>query len=181
MASFIKIAPKNWSFRYKYKDSITGKRREIKRQGYATKPEAEAAYEEANRSIQVGFDVSNDEKLIEYLNFWLREYKEGKVAKNTYRIHERNIKNHIVPYFQSIKLEDLTYKLYQKFINSLIKQEYSIRTIEIVHGTMYGAMQKAKIHKKIHSNPCENVTIYSTKEKKEKKHKKSTIKFIPYE
>lgn len=40
---------------------------------------------------------------------------------------------------------------------------------------MYGAMQKAKIHKKILSNPCEDVTIYSTKEKREKKHKMSTI------
>ncbi|WP_396125934.1 tyrosine-type recombinase/integrase [Brevibacillus laterosporus] len=119
--------------------------------------------------------------MIEYLVFWLKEYKEGKVSKNTYRIHERNIKNHISPFFQDIKLENVTYKLYQKFINSLIKQEYSIRTIEIIHGTMYGAMQKAKIHKKILSISCEDVTIYSTKEKREKKHKMSTVKFIPYE
>jgi len=180
MASFKRISPGNWSFRYKYKDKITGKQREVKRQGFQSKPLAEKAYEEIKRSIQLGFDSASNETLAEFLEFWLREYKEGKIAKNTYRIHERNIKNHIVPYFQNIQLDDLSYKLYQKFINHLIENNYSKRTVEIVHGTMYGAIQKAKILRKIHDNPCTDVSIYSAKEKREKENK-AAIKFIPYD
>ena len=180
MASFKRISPGNWSFRYKYKDKITGKQREVKRQGFQSKPLAEKAYEEIKRSIQLGFDSASNETLAEFLEFWLKEYKEGKIAKNTYRIHERNIKNHIVPYFQNIQLDDLSYKLYQKFINHLIESNYSKRTVEIVHGTMYGAMQKAKILRKIHDNPCTDVSIYSAKEKREKENK-AAIKFIPYD
>lgn len=180
MASFKRIGPGNWSFRYKYKDTITGKQREVKRQGFQSKPLAEQAYEEIKRSLQLGFDSASNETLAEFLEFWLKEYKEGKIAKNTYRIHERNIKNHIIPYFQSIQLVDLNYKLYQKFINHLIERKYSKRTVEIVHGTMYGAMKKAKILRKIHGNPCIDVTIYSAKEKREKGNKAVT-KFIPYD
>lgn len=180
MASFKRISAGNWSFRYKYKDKITGKQRELKRQGFQSKSLAEKAYEEMKRNIHLGFDSASNETLAEFLEFWLKEYKEGKIAKNTYRIHERNIKNHIAPYFRNIQLDDLSYKLYQKFINHLIEGNYSKRTIEIVHGTMYGAMQKAKILRKIHDNPCTDVSIYSAKEKREKENK-AAIKFIPYD
>ncbi|KIL73684.1 tyrosine-type recombinase/integrase [Bacillus badius] len=180
MASFKKIGKENWMFRFKYKDPITDKQREIKRQGFRTKLEAVKAYEEIKRKIDLGFDSASDEKLAEFLDYWLKEYKSGKVAKNTYRIHERNIKNHIVPYFQNIKLSDVSYGLYQKFINHLIKQGYSKRTVEIIHGTMYSAMKKARRLKKIQDNPCEDITIYSVKEKR-KKDNPTDLKFIPYE
>lgn len=181
MASFKKIEKDNWMFRWKYKDKITGKRREIKRQGFRTKPEAVHAYEELKRKIDSGFDSVSDLRLIEFLESWLIKYKKDKVAKNTFRIHERNIKNHITPYFQNMKIEDLTHALYQKFINHLIDQGYSKRTVEIVHGTMYGAMKKAKTNKKIQDNPCEDVEIYSTKEKRDKENKADQLKFIPYD
>lgn len=180
MASFKRISPGNWSFRYKYKDKITGEQREVKRRGFQTKAFAEKAYEDLKRNIQLGFDSASNETLAEFMEYWLKEYKEGKIAKNTYRLHERNIKNHIVPYFQNIQLDDLSHKLYQQFINQLINSSYSKRTVEIIHGTMYGAMQKAKILKKIQDNPCTDVSIYSAKEKREKENK-AIIKFIPYE
>lgn len=180
MASFKRIAPSNWSFRYKYKDKITGEQREVKRRGFQSKAMAENAYEELKRNIQLGFDAASNETLAEFLEYWLKEYKEGKIAKNTFRLHNRNIKNHILPYFQNIKLDDLSYKLYQQFINHLINKNYSKRTVEIIHGTMYSALQKAKILKKIYDNPCIDVSIYSAKEKREKENK-SAIKFIPYD
>jgi len=37
---------------------------------------------------------------------------------------------------------------------------------------MYGAMRKAKTLKKIMDNPCEDVSIYSAKEKREKENLK---------
>ncbi|MFJ8266588.1 hypothetical protein [Peribacillus asahii] len=46
--------------------------------------------------IEQGHEVA-DESLQSYLNTWLEEYKKGAVAKNTFELHEHNIKNHIVP------------------------------------------------------------------------------------
>lgn len=181
MASFKKISKGNWMFRFKYKDKITGQQREIKRQGFYSKPEAENAYKEMKRKIDLGFDSVQDEKLVEFLETWLKDYKKDKVAKNTFRLHERNVKNHITPYFKNITLGDLTHTIYQKFINHLIRKKYSKRTVEIIHGTMYGAMKKAKTLRKIEHNPCEDVTIYTTKEKREKDNVISNVKFIPYD
>ncbi|WLR52424.1 tyrosine-type recombinase/integrase [Bacillus tianshenii] len=181
MASFKKLGPGNWRYRWKYRDKITGKPKEVKRQGFRTKPEAERDYEEMKRKIELGYDARDDERVVEFLEFWLQEYKKDKVAKNTYRLHERNVKNHIAPYFQKMKLEDLTHNLYQKFINHLISQDYSKRTVQIIHSTMYSALQKAMIRNKIQRNPCEDVIIYSTKEKRQKESNKSDIKFIPYD
>lgn len=59
--------------------------------------------------------------------------------------------------------------LYQKFINALLDEGLSKRTVEIIHGTLYSAMKKAIQLNKIESNPCDNVEIYSTDEKKKKK------------
>ncbi|MEK3821418.1 site-specific integrase [Cytobacillus sp. FSL W8-0315] len=181
MASFKKIGKDNWMFRWKYKDKTTGKQREVKRQGFRTKPEATAAYEELKRTIELGYDSAQNEKIVEFLEFWLSEYKKDKVAVNTYRLHERNIQNHIAPYFKNMLLRDLTHPLYQKFINHLIAIGYSKRTVEIIHGTMFSAMKKAKTAKKIQTNPCEDITIYSTKEKREKDNLSSRVKFIPYD
>ncbi|WP_062197948.1 tyrosine-type recombinase/integrase [Massilibacterium senegalense] len=181
MASFKKVSPKNWSFRFKYRDKITGKRREIKRQGFQSKPEAVKAYEKIKRTIDFGYDVVKDEKLKEFLYYWLKNYKEGKVAKKTYRLHKRNIENHIVPYDQNILLTDVTYNLHQKFINHLIDKGCSKRTVEIIHGTLYSAMEKAKLQMKIEHNPCKGVSIYTEKEKKKRQNKSDNVRFIPYD
>ncbi|MGN9865428.1 hypothetical protein [Bacillus swezeyi] len=60
----------------------------------------------------------------------------------------------MLPYFKEIKLKDITPMRYQKFINYLeALDQYSTRTIEIIHGTMYDALSMAVKLKKISSNP----------------------------
>ncbi|MBL1704527.1 site-specific integrase, partial [Klebsiella pneumoniae] len=84
---------------------------------------------------------------------------------------QNNIEKHIIPYFKNILLKDFKPVLYQKFINSLVDSGYSRRTIEIVHGTMNNAMEKAIILEKITKNPCIGVEI-------KVKAKESEVKFI---
>lgn len=98
------------------------------------------------KRILEGFEVNEKVYTLEsFLTNWLLEYKKGSVRKNTYLVHERNIKNHITSYFQSLLLKDLKPIMYQKFLNHLTDKGYSKRTVEIVHGTMYNAMSKAVI------------------------------------
>lgn len=97
---------------------------------------------------------------------WLNEYKKDSIRKNTYILHSQNIKNHILPYFKNLLLKDLKPMMYQKFLNHLTNQGYSKRTVEIIHGTMHNAMEKALVLSKLEKNPCSGATI-SKKNKKQ--------------
>ncbi|HWO95225.1 MAG TPA: site-specific integrase [Bacillus sp. (in: firmicutes)] len=175
MATFHKYKKKGsnkdfWEYRIYYKDPITRKTKEKAKKGFTSKMEAKLAAEEEERRLREGYEQT-DETLESYLITWLEEYKKGTVAKNTYELHERNTKNHIIPYFKNILLKDLKPVMYQKFLNHLSDQGYSKRTIEIIHGTIYNALEKAIVLSKLEKNPCAGSTIKG-------KQKDREIKFI---
>lgn len=179
---------KSWGYRHKYKNVFTGEKDELKKQGFRTKAEAQAHFKEAIKNKDEGYDINPDITVVEYLNQWMRDYKEGHVAKNTYRQHQRNIDNHIASYFKNMKLEQLSHPGYQKFINHLLnkvsvktKEPLSKRTVEIIHTTMYGALYRAKINKIIIDNPAEGALIYNSKEIVEKRNPNRDLQFIPYD
>ncbi|OLN21433.1 site-specific integrase [Domibacillus antri] len=169
MASFRQRGDK-WEYRIVYKDPFTQKKREKTKGGFLKKKEAQLAAREMERQLEDGFEQRNI-SLKAYLYEWLHEYKKGTVRQNTFDTHENSIKNHIVPYFKELPLKSVTPTKYQKFLNSLHDAGYSRRTVEIVHGTMYGAMKKAVSLRKIQYNPCEGATIKGVEKKRE-------IKFI---
>ncbi|MGP7817727.1 tyrosine-type recombinase/integrase [Niallia sp. 01092] len=96
------------------------------------------------------------------------EYKKPNVRKNTFNIHKRSIENHLIPYFKEINLIELKPIMYQKFLKSLAQKDYSRRTIEIIHGTFFSAMEKAVTLKKIEFNPAVGVTIPKPVKQKKK-------------
>jgi len=164
LATFRKRGTK-WEYRISYKDPFTQEYKVKSKSGFATKKEAQLASVEEEKKIAEGFEQT-DISLKKFLNDWLVEYKKGNIRKNTYILHERNINKHISPYFKNIQLKQLKPIMYQKFLNHLTDQDYSKRTVEIIHGTMYSACEKAVVLGKIEKNPCEGVTIKGrTKEK----------------
>ncbi|MFB6445101.1 tyrosine-type recombinase/integrase, partial [Bacillus velezensis] len=138
--------------------------------GFKTKKEAQLAARQEELRLNSDLEINGGDVLLKhYLKDWLTEYKQGTVRKNTYILHERNVKTKILPYFKDIKLKDIKPLRYQKFINHLAEQGYSKRTIEIIHGTMFNALSTAvKPLKKLEENPCEGVTIPKIPKKKEK-------------
>lgn len=169
MASFKKLST-GWEFRVKYKDPFTQKFKEKSQRGFETKKEAQLAAAEIEKKLREGYEQT-DLPLIDFLEHWIKEYKSGTVRKNTIALHNNNIKNHIKPYFKSIKLRDIKPIMYQSFLNSLTEKGYSKRTVELVNSTFHNAMEKAIILGKIEKNPCNGVTI--------KGHKKNnSIQFI---
>lgn len=145
-----------WEYRFVYKDPFTQKRKEKSQRGFRTKPDAVNALEEFKRQLKIGLETS-DSPLKDYLQSWLIEYKKGTIRKNTFISHEHNINFHIIPYFGDIMLKEIKPIMYQKFINSLSK--YKKSTVEIIHGTMHAALEKAVIIGKIEKNPTTGVTI----------------------
>ncbi|MBS4203695.1 tyrosine-type recombinase/integrase [Lederbergia citrea] len=168
--SYRQHGKKNWEYRIKYKDPITQKHKEKSKRGFTSKSEARYAAQGMEKRLLAGIEQSPI-TLKEYLNTWLTEYKRGTIRKNTFELHERNINNHILPYFKNILLQEVMPIMYQKFLNHLSDQGYSRRTVEIIHGTMYNAFEKAVIIKKVEDNPCKGVSIKG-------KDKDREIKFI---
>lgn len=169
MASFRKRGS-TWQYRIKHKDPLTHEQIEVSKGGFKTKKEAQLAARQEELRLNSDLEINGGDVLLKhYLKDWLTEYKQGTVRKNTYILHERNVKTKILPYFKDIKLKDIKPLRYQKFINHLAEQGYSKRTIEIIHGTMFNALSTAvKPLKKLEENPCEGVTIPKIPKKKEK-------------
>ncbi|WP_050181353.1 site-specific integrase [Domibacillus robiginosus] len=157
-----------YEFRIRYKDPITHEYKEKSKRGFTSSIEAQIAAAEEEKRILEGFEVNEKVYTLEsFLTNWLLEYKKGSVRKNTYLVHERNIQNHIIPYFQNLLLKDLKPIMYQKFLNHLTDKDYSKRTVEIVHGTIYNAMSKAVILGILQKNPCLGATVKGTEKQKE--------------
>ncbi|MEC1021740.1 site-specific integrase [Bacillus paralicheniformis] len=166
MATFRKRGDK-WEYRVSFKDPFTLKYKIKSKSGFKTKKEAQKAAAEQEKLIASGLEFDNTPLTLEqFLMSWLQEYKKGTVRKNTYQLHERNIKNHILPYFKNAKVTDVKPIMYQKFLNHLTDQGYSKRTVEIIHGTMFNAFNKAVIIGKLEKNPCYGATIANKKKKK---------------
>lgn len=166
MASFRKHSNGTWEYRIRYKDPINQKFKEKSKRGFSTKKEAQLAAAETEKRIFNDLELDNHPYYLKnYLQDWLKEYKLGSVRKNTFELHKRNINNHIIPYFKDIDIKDIKPILYQKFINHLCEQKYSKRTIEIIHGTMRNAMEKAVILGKLEKNPCYGIEIKTNKKR----------------
>ncbi|QCT02697.1 Phage integrase [Paenibacillus algicola] len=170
MANFKKHKT-GWEFRLKYKDPFTQSIKEKSQRGFSTKKEAQLAADEFEKKLLEGYEQTDDVSLASFLEAWLNEYKAGTVRKNTFKLHQNNINNHILKYFQKINLKDIKPIMYQMFLNSLADKNYSKRTVELVHSTMHNAMEKAVYLQKIRKNPCNGVTIKGHRSK-------SNVQFI---
>lgn len=167
--SYRKINGK-WEYRIRYIDPIIQKQKEKSKRGFRTKPEAKHAAEKVQRLLQDGYDQT-DILLKDFLDFWMKEYKQGNVRKNTYSSLKNSIENHIKPYFKNIELKKVNPALYQKFLNSLYAKGLAHNTRKRIHNAFYNAMQRAVINKVIQSNPCDGAVIKNETKKEE-------IKFI---
>ncbi len=165
MATFRKRGNK-WEYRISYKDPFTQKNKLKSKSGFSTKKEAQRAASEMEKQLSEGLEFTEDIPLKNFLNDWLYEYKKPVLRKNTFQLHKQNIENHINPYFKNIPLKKITPLMYQKFLNHLADQGYSKRTIEIIHGTIFGALSKAVSLGKITKNPSEGSTIPTVETKR---------------
>ncbi|WP_430108874.1 hypothetical protein [Paenibacillus sp. B1-33] len=82
-----------------------------------------------------------------------------------------NITTHIAPYFKQIMLRDVKPDMYQIFLDKLLGKGLSKRSVEIVHTTVYGAMERAVMQNKVERNPCKGAIIKGEKKKKEERTK----------
>lgn len=117
----------------------TGKRRQKKKGGFATKGDAEAAAAIMLVELQQGTYVEEPTTLFkDFADTWYKYYQStGKVKPGTVRMRRFTIKN-LLPYLQYYKMKDITQTIYQNALNELHASGLS-------HSTLVGIQNTGKL------------------------------------
>lgn len=136
---------------------IDGKRKKVERVTNAeTKSEAEQILRRAISDYEFNgiFFEPSKTSLVDYLDYWVKEYVELNLKYNTVENYKRVIKLHIKPELGMIKLRNLTPELCQKLINKKFKQNYAKKTLTIIYSVLKSALDYAVYpYKLIRENP----------------------------
>ncbi|MDP1383003.1 tyrosine-type recombinase/integrase [Priestia megaterium] len=167
MAYFRKVPSKKaksgytWSFTIETGvDSLTGKRKQTTRRGFATKKEAENAAKELSTQLENGLNiVDNKMNLNQFLPKWLEMAAKRKVRETTFDNYQRAVNVRILPILGHVGLTDLNGPVCQKFFNHLVDEGLSERYIEYIYTVLNGALEKAIDWDLLLKNPLRKVDI----------------------
>ena len=158
---FNKEDVKMWCYRHRYYDE-TGKRREKKKIGFQTEKQAYRALLELKvlTSKESKKRVTNEEMTVsQWFETWLKTNK-STWRPNTY-IQRKNLYDvHIKPllgHYKLQKLDKLTYK--RQYIDTFIKNKYSIKTIKLYHTVFKIAINSAVDNEILERNRFTKVKI----------------------
>lgn len=132
------------------KDPITNKRQQKTKGGFKTKKEAEAALAKIQTEYNEGTYVNESNiKLKTYIDEWMELYeKSGNVKANTVRRrkHETGV---IKKYFKEAEIQNITPKIYQKFLLSLLDDfaDSTLRQINVVAKMIFSKALRDKVIK----------------------------------
>ena len=146
---------------------IGGKRNRISKGGYKTKAEAVSAGAEAMaeyNSSGVKF-VPSEMSYADFLDYWIENYCTIVLKKTTIDNYKKRIAFHIKPSLGAYKITSLTTAGLQKFINSKIKEKYSLNTLSVLRGILTGSLQYAVRQNMMKSNPAREIRIPTDRSK----------------
>lgn len=123
---------------------------------------AKLVKEKATSSIEINRKITLEELLQE----WFKTYKEGKMSTNTIISYKWCIEKHIIPKLGYLQVTKMNRLMYQKYINSLINQEYSVNTVKLIHSVVNNCLTFA-LHdlRLIDYNPTEKIVIKANSKK----------------
>ncbi|HEX8095075.1 tyrosine-type recombinase/integrase [Jatrophihabitans sp.] len=148
------------------RDPKTGKRRQVKRSGFATKVEAEQALAELVDSIGKG-TLAHDERqtLAHFLAEWLTEKERNGLRPTTLRGYRDHIDGLIVPLLGRERLRDLRPTHVEQLLREAAKagngRNMGPASIRRLHATVRSALGTAKRRRLITFNPAVDVELPS--------------------
>lgn len=99
-----------------------------------------------------------------WANKWLWEYKEPFVRENTFEYtYRQTLQNHLLPYFRSFKLKDITNSMVQTFFNG--KKACSTSALSKMRICLTQIFDTAIANQIVKFNPCSSIKIVSNKQK----------------
>lgn len=117
--------------------------------------EARIKLREFKKTIKENKELLNysNEKLGSYIEYWLKNYKYGKIKDSSYDILERVFTNQIKTHkIAETKIKDVSIEEAQKFIDD-ISAKYSISIVKKTIEIMKPVFRRAVVENKIRYNP----------------------------
>ena len=115
----------------------------------------------------------------QWMDTWLREYKNLSVRANTYRRLSSVSEIHVKPKLGTYKLKDLRNDAIQKLINELLDKGLAVGTVQHVYSCIYMALQQALENGLIAKNPAHGTKMPPDKKvEKEVLTLEEQVKFI---
>lgn len=112
------------------------------------------------------FIESNKITVSQWLNRWLKTYKNDSLTQSTYISYKGLIENHIMPVIGDIRLQTLSLDMLQDFfnkkaveVNKRTKKPLSVKTLKNMKTMLVTAFKQAIISDIIHRNPAEYITL----------------------
>jgi integrase len=143
----------------------TGKRRQIKRGGFATKDEAESALAELVDSKRTG-QLAHDERqsVAVFLAKWLADKERNGLRPTTLKSYRQHIDDYIVPVIGRMRLRDVKPGHVDEVLLFVRTQRRGRRaagatSVRRVHATMRSAFGTAKRRRLIGYNPAADVEL----------------------
>ena len=144
-----------WEGRYTAgTDPKTG--RQIRRSIYGkTQKEVRERLRQITTDVDTGAYVAPCAmKFSEWLDIWLEEYLTGR-SPLTVSAYAESCRNHIKPFLGRYRLDAITPVLVQKFINKLVAQGLSSKTVKKIHGVLHRTLQQAVLIGYLRTNPAD--------------------------
>lgn len=161
----------------------TGKRKQKKKGGFDTKGDAEAAAALLLVELQQGTYVEESSVTFkEFSDNWYKYYEStGKVKPGTLRMRSYEILR-LMPYFEYLKMKEITLPIYQNAINDLHAKGLSHSTLSGTHHTGKVIFKWAMEHMAIKSDPTQYSYVPRTRETVEEiERKKEVLNYLEKE
>lgn len=159
MASFRKTSSGKWNYRIRYKDKISGNWKELSKEGFSTKKEAQIAAIAAEAKINSTDIIKGGEKQFgEFTEHWLK-IKKNHVRMNTFETIEYCVRKYILAKWSNYRLKEINSIEYQKWIQELL-DNFAIGSVKRYHSVMMQIIDSAVYeHRLLEMNVLKNVHI----------------------
>ena len=165
MASFQQYKTKQgkmWLFKtYVGIDPKTGKRKPTTRRGFKTKKEAQEAAIILEDEVKNGVYFRRNMTFNQVFNEWWASHK-NTIKESTQYTKTIKFNKHILPWFENIKMKDITKIYCQEFVDNLAKNIESVLDFKIQANLVFKYALK---HDYIAKNPMQYVEIPKREEK----------------
>ncbi|MGI6225743.1 MAG: site-specific integrase [Peptococcales bacterium] len=148
------------------KDPLTGKPKRVSIYGKSQAECKEKLIEALGAVQNQTFVEPNKITLSDWLDTWLKEYKQGNVRQTTYSSYEYIIRIHIKPGLGVTYLKDLRPEQVQKLYNKKTASGLSARTVRYIHTVLHEALEQAIKNSLVVRNVTE-ATVLPKQAKKE--------------
>lgn len=114
-----------------------GKRRQVKRRGFETKGDAQAALDKLRVNAREGKHVDRTDITVgEYLTEWIARLADAELSDKTKSGYASDLRLHVIPRIGAVRLQSLTFEQVNELYADLLKPGANLRGKRDEHGNM---------------------------------------------